>query len=298
MTNATRNATRNAIFTLRENVCALAGVDMDTRRWVKKAALKLSKMEDSALLVDLMRSRAEHQWKKDVGAPASARTMCEVDTMIAVRAVRIPEETNIARVFSTPAEYRQKLIDKVGVHQKYIKSMLYTVDETAPLGKLPDGSDLPEPASRNVKGQWVHALRKSVNLRETESVTGEICVSSYGGSGWFCNDPRTAIAMLFEGTASAYFRGDCFSKVLADGSRYPTCCPEGQGHGHDEGFLVPCEARLVAVLVGEDVLDEVVADIQAQGYSVRRVRAPVGTGIRPVRIQRLPLFIEPDEYSW
>lgn len=107
--------------------------------------------------------------------------------------------------------------------------------------------------SVNVKGNWIHVLNQNLILAENEikNLQGEICVS-------FPSDPSLYahrddfIGLLFTGTVSYLYKGDCWSSVLPTGEgkyRVPSEENEGEPLRH-EGFLDPRKAKFEGFVVG------------------------------------------------
>lgn len=110
---------------------------------------------------------------------------------------------------------------------------------------------------------------------EIKRIEGEICVSSWSRKRspefYWPKGPKNGSAYVFRGHPTACFEADAWSELLPPGMRFSPRVERGDYH-HDECWLIPADAELVAVVVGSafEVYPPTAHQIEKLGLPVLR----------------------------
>lgn len=121
--------------------------------------------------------------------------------------------------------------------------------------------------AKDLPGTWIHVMRtaalKHISLlvnqvRAHNLITGEICVSSFDKNKVLGTEKKW-VGIVYEGTVSYYFDVDCWSERIDQTPYRRSTKLEACNAGHDEGWLVPSQAKVLKLVTW--------------GYSARERRA-------------------------
>lgn len=204
------------------------------------------------------------------------------------------------QLYDTPIDSKNVQVVDSKDGNNYLRIFSTTVDCDGILVKyvfIANMSKHPYFNSVKVRGNWIHVMNSNLTLLEAEikAIQGEICVS-YPSDPSLYATRENFIGLLFTGTVSYLYTGDCWSETRPTSKgqyRIPSQENTGEPSRH-EGFLDPRTAKFEGFVVGGEAAYKHVKTHHPHAI-IHLIRRPKASYLRV--LCWLPEFVEMKKFG-